>query len=270
MDEMFQNISILSYEQTTKFLYNNGNLGISDFAILLGAKVADTESYCNRGPVFTKSNYFNGTVFIHHDDGNTTSLPPTDKNVSIKPVFNLSKRTKSIVIKDHILDNYENAVYLKSSDRVDFTFGEYPQQVESIEIEKQLDELYGQKKYTTTGKTYETVRGPFIIGMMPYVEQHEEIEINGEKYIRFRPDNRVNPKTFLSNETEAYRYSRGYVQARWIKVMPIQWSYHMNENVIVSQRALLSGLGINFTNPKYAGDFDKTDFKTLLRRDLFS
>jgi hypothetical protein len=100
--------------------------------------------------------------------------------------------------------------------------------------------------------------------MMPYVEQHEEIEINGEKYIRFRPDNRVNPKTFLSNETEAYRYSRGYVQARWIKVMPIQWSYHMNENVIVSQRALLSGLGINFTNPKYAGDFDKTDLKLFL------
>ena len=200
-----------------------GRCDATDFAYLLGV----SGKYICRNSA--KSNWlysYNDPILRYRDfNGNIKKANENYRRYGIRPVIpNYEKTSISVGFLD---------------DKI--TFGEFPQEVVNFELQQQLNKNFNNNKLQKTGRKW-TVDGTKPcsrrIGFKPH--SYEEYEYLGERYIRVLARNNVYFKdgAFFKNE-ELKVSNNDYV---WVKVKPIIWDVDRANNVLVSEKALISGI----------------------------
>ncbi len=237
----------------------------TDLAILTGAliyshtdspikSIKDVECF-----LLTKSSLENRVVVIETNGSENICNPEYRPNV-IVPVLELSdnlfkKETKSIKIGHNKFETIK--------------FGEYPQYIADIVIQKSLENKYRNKMLKPTGRTY-TFDSKTPINLETYpnkLTKHIEYEFEGKKYIRIKKNvtKKLN-KDFKIELTNGYTvdlYSDEYL---WVEVTPVEWLVNRHTNTLISINGLLSG--IRFDNKNYEGDFENTEFYNFLNKHM--
>ena len=141
-------------------------------------------------------------------------------------------------------------------------YGEYPQNVADSIMQNILELEYnrGMNK-TGSSYTFDSVNyDDYDTGFKPVT--YEEYEYQGKKYIRIRANSVVSGYKFkLSNGIE---YRNGdYV---WVEVSPVKWLIDDRTGILISKKALVSGIRFLDKTTNYKGDFNGTEMKEYLDR----
>lgn len=95
-------------------------------------------------------------------------------------------------------------------------------------------------------------------------EEQTYYEYNGERYTRIRANSDFNGGEFTLSNGEKY-VDDNYV---WVKVEPITWIRHPDDDYFISEKAFVSGIRFYEKRGGYDGDFNKTELKWFLGNHL--
>ena len=203
---------------------------------------------------WTRSEEERGLAYAIGPDGETYFQPPKARCGYIRPVILPSLMTQELIDK----------AVLKE-DHLEVSFGTFPQQVVDLGTNRKLHAASRTGQLEKSNKTYTFDKGFFAdlkFGFEPDV--YEEYYFEGERYIHFNG-------RFYSN---AYPLSNGQKireQPYWIKVSPVIWLVDEETGLLISKKALLSGIRLN--RNKYDGNFAKSTmghyFENYLKKALF-
>lgn len=133
-------------------------------------------------------------------------------------------------------------------------YGMYPQSIVSEDLEKILfNDLLNNKLIET--------KNEYVIDLATnYSEKFRkdffyEYEYNGKKYVNiyYMKGHDSKDQFYLSN---GKKYKKG--DMAWIEVEPIKWLYDEKNNLLISDKILLSGVQFNPYGEIYHGDFENT------------
>lgn len=115
------------------------------------------------------------------------------------------------------------------------------------------------KGCTFDGRKYDDYDEAFL--------QEDQIyyEYNKERYTRIRANSDFGGDKFTLSNGEQY-VDGDYV---WVKIEPITWIRHPNDNVFISERAFISGIRFYKERGRYDGNFNNTDIKWFLDNYLY-
>ena len=207
---------------------------LTDFAILLGANVSKLTQLIEEDKKYKLTNYLTSTLFktpsnlyvwAITDSGGLNFNKLSKRNLSIRPVIKLS----SIDDKDNINFYYEDGIEYA-------LYAEYPSYVVDDNLFNILENNFNSNKLSITGKKYTTDSNDISCEGAFIPREFMEYEYNGEKFIRFVIDDNYK-KDKLSNGKV---YSKGDIV--WIKVESINWLVDRQKDILISKRALLSGI----------------------------
>ncbi len=148
-------------------------------------------------------------------------------------------------------------------------YGSYPQYAVSENENDELEKRYQEGSLVPTGKTYTINKN---IGSDTYLEliQMEEYtkldQRKDEKYIRF-----CAPRSFPVHLTLGRVIAKG--QIYYLKVEPVTWLYDQEANLLLSKKALLSGIMMHnievMKSPFFEGSTMNQFLNQYLVKDLF-
>jgi len=225
---------------------------VSDFAILLGAKVSgydhvsDNRSLKDRTCCWYLSSS-NGHVCTVSESGDFLWTDPGRRFYGIRPSLLFS----------NISDISSNVVRERKG-VLEVEYGEYPQYVVDFSLEKTLNSKFEAGRLRKTGKTYTTdSRHCKSFGEKFRPVEHEEFEYNGKKYVRVESNN-----TFWSKLTNGDGSQPGHDY--WLEVSPIVWYVDEKAKMLVSKTLLASG--VRFCDGEYRGNFKETEMYMFLNK----
>lgn len=226
---------------------------ITDFAILLGGNVSsncyvgDEKNMKDRSCIWwTISPYENGSSAIDFD-GVRLWVNVAKRDIGARPAISC----------DYILPRSSNFTREKSG-ILEVEYGEYPQDIVSLEFAIKLENEYLNKNLLKTGKYYTADS----VGIDDYettfkARRFFEYEYNGRKFIRFIGDSNCVGKVLsdgrIIQEGEPY----------WVEVKSIKWMIEEKENIAISKKVLFSGIQFSRTNHI---DFDKTTISSFMNK----
>ena len=242
---------------------------ISDFAILLGGHVSET-NFTNDGKSlkdratswWTSSttlptNHEEGVCYVN--EGSNSTVKPNDwglatpktRDIVARPAFSCSS-IRNIISQTRVFN---------SSGIAEVEYGEYPQTVVDEKLNDNLENLYKKVALVETGKQYTTDHAKkydYEKAFTPRI--FKEYEYNGSQYIRFVVDEMFDG-TFIDN-----RLSNGkeihHGDVFWIKVEPIRWLIDERKDIALAKKGLFAG--VRFSSMGYTGDFKNTEIKFFM------
>ena len=227
---------------------------VSDFAILLGAFVADNyyvdgdESLKGRTSWWYLSSTDDGrNVRTVTKSGSSYWASANMRSGGIRPVLSY-------------LNIFDISPYCVRGREgfLEVLYGEYPQYAVDTNLGRILDDSFQAGTLRRTGKTYTTDSrrwDKFREKFRPI--KHIEFEYNGKCYVRIK-SNDTNEDFKLSN---GVRVQPGiYV---WLEVSPIKWIVDEKSKLLISKTLLSSGVRF-CDNMQYNGDFKKTEMYMFL------
>ena len=144
--------------------------------------------------------------------------------------------------------------------------GEYPQMVAETDHQAILEsELHsGNLKKTGRNYTFDS-RAPYDKDSKFDPITYNEYEYQGKKYIRIKAN------TGVAQLSNGEKYHNGeYV---WVEVSPVRWLIDERKGILVSKKALVSGIRYLSKDENYKGDFKRTEMYEYLNnymlKDLF-
>lgn len=178
-----------------------------------------------------------------------------DRGIGIRPAMRIPSINK---IREMINEKNGNVFEIE--------YGFYPQNMVSIKENEILESLFEDNMLVKTERTYMINSGRNYD--VSFYERIQEYEYNNNKYVRLRIVTMYD-SILLTN---GKRYFNGeYV---WIKVRPVNWLVDLDENIMVTEKIIFSGIEYN-NDFEYCRrlDFLDTDIKKFmddnLARDLF-
>ena len=162
---------------------------------------------------------------------------PLDRFYGIRPVLKFSSILSQVLPRVKGENNVEEVKY-----------GEYPQNAVDKSVQEELEKQYkiGMIK---TGRSYTlNSRLDNPLKLITY----EEYRHLGKNYIRVQACMTGNSKIVFSNG-QAYK-NGDYV---WVEVSPVKWLIDDKTKLLISEKALLSGV-VFFCKDSYDGDFNNT------------
>ncbi len=242
----------------------------SDFAVLTGAfldKYLENNNHQRQYAqfVWTKSKckyiYNNENLDLVMDISTKNNISPDSRDACIVPVINLNEAEKE---KDFEIINtvpIGNGIVKLAK------VGSYPQSLADIETSAKLTRALKRNKLTETGKTY-TINGLPMLSKgndtrpQTYITL-KEYEFEGNKYVQV-----VASLSQLISETRESvhldvpcRYVKNK-KPYWVKVEPLIWMVDEEKEILISNKAILSGIRFNHTT-EYNGDFSQTEMKAF-------
>jgi hypothetical protein len=146
-------------------------------------------------------------------------------------------------------------------------FGEYPQMVVSNIEYADILNSYESGNYRVTGKKYTTNTPSMDPNPIFNRKEHEEIEINGKKFVRVLTNKEEN-EHYYSELSSGYKPSDYQQGAVFIEVKPIRWFYDIQAKVLVSELCLFAGIDANnYLGNAVTGNFNDTMVKSFI--DLY-
>ena len=221
----------------------------TDFAVLLGCfarrNYSSIVDYDYRDPItgyyWLKTDDKKGDPCVIKDNGEKHQIYLGNLNIGARPVLTLKYSDIPI-----------NELPMKIVDGVlEVEYGNYPQQAAPKDIQYELENLYKTGILKGTGNIYSLDRKKFV-----------EYEYWGKRYVRVEMNSYFSEYQ-LSN---GIRYENNdYV---WIEVSPVKWLVDLNEELMVSEKIMFSG--VEFTsNLKYnIRDFKNTNICNLLNKNF--
>lgn len=144
-------------------------------------------------------------------------LDETTRNHCLRPVINI----------DRSIDLSKTTTNAQGEEIVEL--GNFPQNLADRDIQQKLEEAYNQKALTPTGKSY-----TFDGGVLPSdgfrAQKCNEFEMDGKKYIRFKP----------KANFEALNIEIG--EPVWFEVSPVKWVVDRQNGILVSKSSLVAGV----------------------------
>ena len=228
----------------------------TDFADLLGAYLS--ESYY--------------TVDFGLGERNSSSpwliLNPNGKGFSCVHTINYngSMEAREYAVEDYgirpiltfdTLPDFGSHIVSRKKGQLVVEYREYPQTKVDKELGETLTSLFEENKLPKTGKKF--------------LGEYEEYEYNGRKFVRLRD-------AYYSrypNYAKRYRTTEEYEKLRdeyhWVEVKPIRWFVDEETKTLISEKAIIGGLGISKDN-NFVGSFEDSDIYKYLNggflRDL--
>lgn len=145
------------------------------------------------------------------------------------------------------------------------TFGFYPGMAANKTMQGILEGAYNLGTLTNLGKgctfdarQYDDYSNGFL------AEEQTYYEYNGEKYTRIRANSDFGSGEFTLSNGEKYK-DNDYV---WVKVEPVTWIRHPEDDYFISEKAFVSGIRFYKEQGAYDGDFNKTELKWFLDNHL--
>lgn len=208
----------------------------TDLTILLGGR-----NFGDFGGIsFWSASATSDYKVLCHDGNGETSVAPTDRNISVRPVLPASE-----VSKISLMENSDSRLV---------KYGEFPQTIVEDNISKKLEKLlHSRKGLNSTGKSY-TFNTEGNKGV-----SYPEYEMDGKRYIRISAseDCEKNEGVSLSNG-QTLNPGKPY----WVEVQPIEWMIDSN-GMMIAKKCLFSGIPFD-TKDAYDGDFSKTSIKEYM------
>ena len=207
---------------------------LTDFAILLGANVSKLSPIIENNVKYKLTNYLTSNLFktpsnlyvwAVTDSGGLNFNKLSKRDLSIRPVVKLSSIQNNNDIQFFYEDGMEKALY-----------GEYPSYVVENNLSDILENNFRNNTLSKTRKKYTTDSNHISSETSFIPREFIEYEYNGEKFIRFVVDNNYKNDKLSNGKV----YSKGEVV--WIKVEPINWLVDREKDILISKRALLSGI----------------------------
>ena len=205
---------------STKYKYYcdwAGRSDATDFSYLLGV---DAKYICRDSAKCKWLYSYNDPILSYYYNGDRKMANANYRRYGIRPTIPNYDKISSITIG--FLDKK-------------ITFGEYPQEVVNCELQEQLNKNFNDNKLQKTGRKWtvdETKPSSRRASFKPY--SYEEYEYLSERYIRVR----ARTNAYFSDEKLKVSNNE-YV---WVKVKPIIWEVDRANNVLVSEKALISGI----------------------------
>ncbi len=227
---------------------------ITDFAFVLGECFLPNILLSPTGWYYLSSSDSMGNAYYVKPDGEVTTVFSGTRYSGVRPVIPF----------DDISSFSSNLVGV-SKGVFEIEYGEYPQYVVSIDIEKELNRAYSlgllratEKKYTTDSRKYDDIFSPFK------AIKHKEYEYNGKKYVRVCYRDKFS-STLSNNQI----YKEGdYV---WIEISPLIWYVDSKAKLLLSKNIVASGIRF-CDNGTYKGDFKTTEMyqflNTYFKKDI--
>ena len=252
--------TLLSYYQINNysiFAKIGRECAVSDFAIMLGAMVSskwhtlgDDKSLKGRTCWWAlKDSYDNTDVLAISYSGNISHLYTNERRFGIRPILPFSD-----------IDDISNDLLIEKNGVYEVEYGEYPQYAADQNLQVTLEEAFQNGMIGKTGKTYTTDSVAWFDSddksFTP--QEHIEYEYNGKRYVRVMAKEIFDFK--LSNDV----VYRGENDVAWIEVSPIKWYVDQEQQILVSETLLVSGVRFQGLHTKYNGDFLNTEIYNFL------
>lgn len=233
---------------------------ITDFAILLGGDISDNFYYDNEtqlnertGSYWTNTN----TKYEKGYDDCTLNYVTSKGNIKNKHIKAREIGARPLLSYSSIRDEVSN-LKIREDGLLEIEYGEYPQNVASEIISNQLEKMYVNRLLQRTGKEYIT-DSVYFLDTHQEIEpkEHDEFELNGEKYIRFVANYNSDGKTLSDGRVVI----AGKVY--WIKVSPVKWLIDEEKDLALSKKIMFSGVQIS-SSLIWRGNFGETGMKKYL------
>ena len=206
----------------------------TDFALLQGANMKN-----GYGEYYTKTSDENGSVIIVNGLFKNVAIS-FDNDVCVRPVIKYSSIKEEIKKEKYINDGI-----------IEIEYGEYPQTIDSLSKQKQLEELFKQYMLVKTGgKWDDSITG----------KKNNEYLFNSIRYIRM--STRYINKNVIDNLKASNKIIDNQ-QYAWVRVEPVKYLVDLKNDIAICKDLLfVDGL---YNKPTfYDGDFLKTDLSKYL------
>ena len=234
----------------------------TDFAKILGG-----EDYsCWLKKTFTVSSglfkYLRGLAISSNWSHRVVDKSCVVRDITIKPVIKYSN------IKD-IKDKISNT----EMDLGKVTYGRYPQDVCSKEIEEILsnfENFNGVNLLEKTGNTFTIDKTDLDASYNKLFEPLELIEYkyNGKYYVKVNANLGKLGICYLSGGRKCYNK-----ETFWIEVKPVVWRIDYTNELLISEKAILAGIQLHRKCLRFNGEFEDTDLykfmNTYIKKDMF-
>ncbi len=233
-----------------------GKCAISDFAILLGAKVSDDSHVDDDSSLkgrtgwwYLSTSYWFSDVLGVDEGGARTWAYAGKRSGAVRPALPYS----------NISDIAPNGVMGKSG-FWEVEYGKYPQYAVDSRLGRTLESEFSAGRLRKTGKTYTTDSRHWNARFEKFNPvEHEEFEYNGKRYVRVKSNCYENGRK-LSNGVNVMPND-----IVWLEVSPITWYVDEKAKMLVSKTLLASG--IRFCNDGcYKDDFENTEMYMFLNK----
>ena len=149
-------------------------------------------------------------------------------------------------------------------------YGEYPQVVAGCHQQTILEAELSAFNLIRTGRNYTFYSKSYDDYNLGYdLITYDEYEYQGKKYIRVKANTGVAENNFLLSNGEKCRNG----EYLWVEVSPVRWLIDEKKGILVSKKALVSGIRCPSKEEKCKGDFEKTEMYAYLNnymlKDLF-
>ena len=237
---------------------------LTDFSILLGAYVshdhiANNSSLEGRtGFYWTKSEEEYNKVYIINTDGRSNCIFINYYNCGARPALPFSQ-VSSIPTNGKMGERAKDGI-------LEVEYGYYPQKAVEKDMQERLERAYENKTISRTKNSYTTVSRKDDEDDKKFLaKQHKGYEYKGKRYVRVN----ANPLVFMSDR---FILSNGLIHRYgdnvWVEVQPVKWLVDEKAKVMITEKLIFSGVPF-YKNDKYhTEDFDKTDIKRFMDRDL--
>ena len=236
---------------------------ITDFSILLGGYVADyhidsdSSLEGRTGYYWTKSDDGGNNVRVVYDDGSNYYNYVRPRNGGARPALPFSSIGS-------IPTNGESGKRARDG-ILEVEYGYYPQKAVSKDMQDRLEREFKSGRVSRTRNTYTTDSKRFNAYDEKFEpKQHQEYEYNGKRYVRVEANSDFGSGQFQLSNGESYRNGDNV----WVEVQPVKWLVDEREKIMLTDRLIFSGVQFNHTRDYHTRDFDKTDIKTFMDRDL--
>ena len=263
-----EEVGIISVDAPGGYRKIKYKLGITDLAILTGAKSDFAYAYYHRYYPYQYGGWENQGFFWTKTSDGAGRVVFTDCNSRRLDISSVSARDCAIVLAFRSLDLFPIITKNKKTnyDGLDIvTFGEYPKHIANVFMQNKLEKEYQSGRLRKTGGTYTFDSTPYDEYNQKFQPiTYEEYECDSEKYVRIK-----------ANLCRSFVYLNGidYHNGNnvWLKVCPVIWLIDDRTKSLVLQDGILAG--IRFDSRYYNGNFSTTEMKKYIdkymMKDLF-
>ena len=249
----------------------------TDFAVLTGAiidkelpndkqyaKYIWTTASCQRQ---VEVDYGTFDYDVVMDISSTRAMWANSRESCILPVVDLeeAKKEKDFEIIHSTRFNSSKSVKIAQ-------VGAYPQSLADVEVSAKLTRALKRNQLTETGKTYTVNALPMPLYTKDMEKQEysslKEYEFEGEKYVQViaslpQTEDETKDKIHLKASNRTIKNKKPY----WIKVEPLTWLIDEKKGILISQKAILSGIRFD-EQEEYKGNFSQTEMQMFCKKRL--
>ena len=236
---------------------------ITDFSILLGAYVSDyhidndssLEGRTCR--YWTKSDDEDNDACVVDNNGDMNSFCIEFRHIGARPALSFSEISS-------IPTNGEGGKRARDG-ILEVEYGYYPQKAVAKDMQERLERAYKNRTISRTKNSYTTDSARYDDYDTSFQPQaHQEYEYNGKRYVRVNANSYYYGDYFTLSNGEKYKDE----DSVWLEVSPVKWIVDEEAHIMITEKIIFAGVQFNKESNYHTEDFDKTDIKIFMDRDL--